>query len=904
VLDGLSLNDGFTDILLHKQGGTAHPMKTKLHMSKKQKIWSIMAALFAFAGLLWVIQSVIFDQNGVRQVTSEDNSFVLSLDEGDFVKDSKLILATAAADDTDLSLLIDGVKVPTKAVMEQKALLSLEIDDLEAESGYLNSVWVNDKWVHTFKQNVTAFTKVTVPIPARALKPGDNKVTLRSGNQISPEDESGEHDDWRFRALQFELGDGTVLDDPNYKTASTYTVGDSPAASGPKSPPLNKEFIYTIKEEKFRSFYYIWNTKQLPEGNHQIELITEGPSGKKAKRVTVQVDNTPPSVEIVSPVQSRIYKNKVSVSVKTNDEGSGSDSVVAKLDGKLIELPAEIETTGLTVGDHKLEVTASDKAGNERDSSVTFKVLDEMPDPPVLLAPADRSAVSPAQVPLSVKVSDTTDDQLKVSFYKAKRYDLAGSGLHNSFANAVDREPPLMMAPAGEIALTAQDRELLMSRDGKYLVNNDKLRFPYHRFSFDVGEGALPPDTEVVWTGHSLSERLVTLYLWNHEKGVWEDLDANKGTEDFTLHGKVTPEFVKNGRVEALIQDRIPSTGDYDFAFVWITDTQYYSESYPKIYELMTKWIVDNWKDKKFKYLLHTGDIVNNWNSKIEWERASQSMKTLDDAHVPYGVVAGNHDVYYDVGNYAEYWKYFGRDRFENQPTFGGDLNNNRDHYDLVSVNGHDFVIVYLGWLIDQKTFDWANGVLRKYSDRNAIIATHEYLKPSRAYYGQGKWIWEKLVVPNPNVFMVLGGHNPGAAYNIKKTGGRTVLEMLSDYQNGPEGGQGFMRFLQFDLTHNQLLVNTFSPYLNKWNYFKPEEDDFVLPLELKPIDKQVATDYIGIYARTNELIGQAENVPSGGTATVPYSGLQPGQSFDWYAVSRDEFGGQSKSEVWSFQTK
>lgn len=279
-------------------------------------------------------------------------------------------------------------------------------------------------------------------------------------------------------------------------------------------------------------------------------------------------------------------------------------------------------------------------------------------------------------------------------------------------------------------------------------------------------------------------------------------------------------------------------------------------------------------------------------------------MKTLDDAHIPYGIVAGNHDVAYDVGNYEEFWKYFGRERYIKQPTFGGDLNNNRDHYDLVSVKGNDFVIVYLGWVIDQKTFDWANSVLKKYADRNAIIATHEYLKPSKAYYGQGRGIYEQLVEPNLNVFMVLGGHNPGVAYNIKKIGDRKVLELLSDYQNGPEGGQGYMRFLQFDLQNKQLFVNTYSPYLNKYNFFKPDEDEFVLPLNLKPIEKQVATDYIGIYSRTNELIGKASKVPSGSTATVPYPNTQPDESYSWFAIARDEFGGFSRSDVWSFTTK
>ncbi|WP_311764929.1 metallophosphoesterase [Paenibacillus agricola] len=381
------------------------------------------------------------------------------------------------------------------------------------------------------------------------------------------------------------------------------------------------------------------------------------------------------------------------------------------------------------MGTHKLEVTTSDKAGNEASNAVSFQVLNEMPELPIQPSPADRTTVSTAQLKLSELVSDATKDLLEVSFYKARRYDLNGPGKHEALSHAVDREPPLVLVPEGETTMTNEQRALVATRDQQYLVNDNKEKFPYHRFTFEVGNDPLI-DSEVVWTGHSLPDRLVTMYIWNFDTLEWEDVDSNKGTEDFTLKGRIKAEqVVRSGKVEVLVQDRIPKPDEYDFAFLWMTDTQYYSESFPKIYDLMTKCTVDNWKEKKFNYLVHTGDIVNNWNSKSEWENASRSMKTLDDANIPYGIVAGNHDVAYNLGNYEEYWKYFGRDRVVKQPTFGGDLNNNRDHYDLVSFKGNDFVIVYLGWVIDKKTFDWADDILKKYADRNVIIAISRIFK-------------------------------------------------------------------------------------------------------------------------------------------------------------------------------
>ena len=60
---------------------------------------------------------------------------------------------------------------------------------------------------------------------------------------------------------------------------------------------------------------------------------------------------------------------------------------------------------------------------------------------------------------------------------------------------------------------------------------------------------------------------------------------------------------------------------------------------------------------------------------------------------------------------------------------------------------------------------------------------------------------------------------------------------MLADYQAGPEGGQGYMRLLHFDQDNNRILVNTYSPYLDDYNYYdtdtNPGKDEFVIELDL-----------------------------------------------------------------------
>ena len=45
-------------------------------------------------------------------------------------------------------------------------------------------------------------------------------------------------------------------------------------------------------------------------------------------------------------------------------------------------------------------------------------------------------------------------------------------------------------------------------------------------------------------------------------------------------------EFVKDNKINILVQDEIPASSDeYDYTFVWMSDTQYYSEKDPYIFD-------------------------------------------------------------------------------------------------------------------------------------------------------------------------------------------------------------------------------------------------------------------------------------------------------------------------------
>src|SRR5699024_1662221 len=175
-----------------------------------------------------------------------------------------------------------------------------------------------------------------------------------------------------------------------------------------------------------------------------------------------------------------------------------------------------------------------------------------------------------------------------------------------------------------------------------------------------------------------------------------------------------------------------PDFTEFDFNFAWLADTQFYTEVFPWHFENQVEWIADNKDNMNIEYVFHSGDIVNTWNQEYQWEYADQYMRVLEEADVPYGILAGNHDVELPEMDYTNYYKYFGEDRFSDQPHYGGSFQNNRGHYDLISVQGIDFIMVHMGWQPQDDGIAWMNEVLEAHSDRIAILNFHQYLDETK----------------------------------------------------------------------------------------------------------------------------------------------------------------------------
>ncbi len=91
---------------------------------------------------------------------------------------------------------------------------------------------------------------------------------------------------------------------------------------------------------------------------------------------------------------------------------------------------------------------------------------------------------------------------------------------------------------------------------------------------------------------------------------------------------------------------------------------------------------------------------------------------------------------------------------------------------------------------------------------------------------------------------------------------------------------------------------------MDDYNYYDtdeyPNKDEFMINLDLTPKEKRVATDSFVVNVYTNSEIGTVQNVASGDTAEITWSGLEEGKTYYWYTRITDQYSGSKRSSIWS----
>jgi hypothetical protein len=283
------------------------------------------------------------------------------------------------------------------------------------------------------------------------------------------------------------------------------------------------------------------------------------------------------------------------------------------------------------------------------------------------------------------------------------------------------------------------------------------------------------------------------------------------------------------------LQEPVSTRAAGDFAIAVLPDTQMYTAALhggqPEMFTAQTEWILSNRASRNIVYVATEGDISNDGNkSAAQWQRATNALYRLDDPvrtglpdGLPYGAVVGNHDTH--DGGTTLFNTFLGTNHFAGRSYYGGHYSTNNDsHYDVFSAGGQDFIVLALTMAAgrDSNLMLWANLVLHSNATRRAIVVTHSMLNPApwpqpASWTTEGPAIFSTLT-NNPNLFLMLCSHRHGEGRRHEAIGnGRWVDVVLSDYQTYQNGGNGFMRLMEFSPGNQTIRVKTFSPWTRQW---------------------------------------------------------------------------------------
>lgn len=276
-----------------------------------------------------------------------------------------------------------------------------------------------------------------------------------------------------------------------------------------------------------------------------------------------------------------------------------------------------------------------------------------------------------------------------------------------------------------------------------------------------------------------------------------------------------------------------------EFTIIALPDTQHYSRAYPHVFNQQTQWIVNNAARLNIKFVLGLGDIVNNGDQVYQWQNADAAVRLLDNARLPYVLALGNHDYMYSKPSTRDvtlYNRYFGPSRYAGYSWYRGNYpsGSNENFYAVFSVNGRNYLVIALETFPRDAALSWASSILAANRDKDAIIVTHAYIYLDDSRIGRcdsntaasfgvgadndGDEMWAKFVSKHPNIVMVLNGHTHGVGRRADiAANGNLVNQMLSDYQDEANGGNGWLRILRVRPSLNEVEVQTYSPFLNQY---------------------------------------------------------------------------------------
>ncbi|WP_041322586.1 ThuA domain-containing protein [Saccharomonospora viridis] len=124
-----------------------------------------------------------------------------------------------------------------------------------------------------------------------------------------------------------------------------------------------------------------WTTYTEPvvisgDGEHTMlyRAVDKAGNVENDKAVTIRIDGTAPTVMIAGVADGFVYGDaeELTISWEARDGTSGVESAAAELDGEALESGTTVPLYPLDLGEHSLTVSATDKAGNTAEHTLTF----------------------------------------------------------------------------------------------------------------------------------------------------------------------------------------------------------------------------------------------------------------------------------------------------------------------------------------------------------------------------------------------------------------------------------------------------------------------------------------------------------------------------------------------------
>ncbi|GAA4385233.1 metallophosphoesterase [Agromyces bauzanensis] len=888
--------------------------------------------------------------------------------DGTIARGVQQVFATqrATGDGGVASLTIDGADAGTVPVLGAgDAVLSFSVASNSIEARYHNYVVVNGMKLDLGGDYVSQ--RVDVVFPNEWLRPGSNTIDFVTGTyQTSC---GANRDDYVVSAFALTPAAGTAA---GVGLAGTYRMGDG--SCGSNTTLLREAALEFSVDASAQGLRADVDTTTLADGEHEIAAAST--TGEVATRLLV-TDNSGPAVASSVPVAGSTITKAVSLDVLLEEVSGILSGPEMTLDGQPVA-PGDLVGPGLGAGEHTIAVTAVDGLGNGATREIVFTSAG-IPDVPTELAPAYGAADVGDSATLSARVAEPDGGDVTATFSQAEILT------PNQVWQGTFQGIPTTLRVEGEQVVAGAPA--LLPGDGITLDTDASRDVAFQRFDVMVKGHVDTPALR--WAGTIDPDRIATLRAWNLETSAWDALASARGAAagEIELTAEVDDRYLDEQQVHVMVTGEDPFADDleagapngfadpaeYDLSIAHFTDTQYLSEGaveqetpeeraiWESAYAGVTDWIAANAESRKIAYVAHTGDLIENnirqpaseeMEQQVagEFEVSSDAQATLDDAGVPNGVIAGNHDNQSGTENGpgAIYNRYFGPDRYRaaadawQQAEYGGPWRDgdNQNHYDLFSAGGLDFVVVGLSYGVTREEAEWADGVFKQFPDRNGILLSHDYLAPSTQPDGRnapftapdGSMLYNRVVADNPNVFLILAGHEHGVGTNVKANVGEIdhgVVELLADYQfytvsagrlglteiggYAPDTqlrfGASFFRMLQIDVDRAIMNVDTYSPLLDEFgateyddrHRYDGSEDDMVLPIDLTSRVTSFSTDAVALYVPT-AVLGE-EIVASGEVASVDWASLKPSTAYAWIVTARSAGGGTSTSDPSVFVT-